>query len=349
MVHAWPIACQKEFEKLAKDCVAKKVKRIKTTNTIVRQLMDMNNRFVQPTAMEQELMKKYGDAILKLNHIRGQEEVSNQFSYCEICLLDHPITDFICCSNRTKNHSICKSCFNMDVEVQSNSVNCFSKNGREIICSMCIAEEIHSPYDYQILAKWCNPMIVAKYLKVRDEIIEREMQCVHQAEIEKLKNEKEDEIHKMKILLYEQDAKKKKEAEIERYSHHITNNILTLLCPSCNLGIDDFEGCFAVHHSADYKDINQVMRTVGCLKYFCGWCHEVFNGSHICHDHVKVCSRSLHAGSYYGTMSEYYTSRAVDKKAEIESYLVRNNVTGNLRQELLNKMRKRLNDVKINF
>jgi hypothetical protein len=154
---------------------------------------------------------------------------------------------------------------------------------------------------------------------------------------------------KMKILLYKQEKKKKKEKELERYSHHITNNILTLLCPSCNVGIDDFEGCFAVHHSADYRDINQVMRTIGCLKYFCGWCHEVFNGSQICHDHVKVCSRNLHRGSYNGTMDEYYTCRAVDKKAEIENYFIKNNITGNLRQELLNKMKKQLENVKINI
>jgi hypothetical protein len=63
---------------------------------------------------------------------------------------------------------------------------------------------------------------------------------------------------KMKILLYKQDAQKKKEKELERYSHHITNNILTLLCPSCNVGIDDFEGCFAVHHSVYYRDTTHV-------------------------------------------------------------------------------------------
>jgi hypothetical protein len=41
---------------------------------------------------------------------------------------------------------------------------------------MCISEEIHSPYCYQILAKWCHLIVFAKYLKVRDEIVdEREM------------------------------------------------------------------------------------------------------------------------------------------------------------------------------
>ncbi len=98
-----------------------------------------------------------------------------------------------------------------------------------------------------------------------------------------------------------------------------------------------------------HGDVNQVMHAVGCLKYFCGWCYEVFNGSSICHNHVKFGCHSLYAGSYCDILGEYYTSRAVDKKAEIESYLVRNNITGNLKQELLDKMKKRLMDVKFNF
>ena len=48
-------------------------------------------------------------------------------------------------------------------------------------------------------------------------------------------------------------------------------------------------------------------------------------------------------------MGEYYTSRAVDNKVEIEIYLVRNHVTSNLRQELLHKMEQKLSDVKIHF
>ena len=53
--------------------------------------------------------------------------------------------------------------------------------------------------------------------------------------------------------------------------------------------------------------------------------------------------------SYYGTMGEYYTSWAVDKKTEIESSLKRNNVTGNLKQELLDKMKKRFLNIVLQY
>ena len=239
------------------------------------------------------------------------------------------------------------------VESQANSLSGFSKSGRAIICSLCVGG-VHSPYTEQTLATRCTPIVWSKYQKMREDVVARERDSKHQAEKTRLENEQKDEILKL-TLQYEKDATHtiRRDAEIERHRHHITNNVLTNLCPSCHLVIDDFEGCFAIHHQGDvqYRDDGGVMRseTVGCLGFFCGWCHQLFNMNKDCHDHVKVCPRSLHPGSYHGTMDEYYATRAIDRKAEIERYLVRNNVVSDFRRALLEKMRKDLNDVKINF
>ncbi len=90
---------------------------------------------------------------------------------------------------------------------------------------------------------------------------------------------------------YEQDEKKREEATVEQHRAKIVNDYLSIKCPHCRLTVLDFEGCFSVKHEAEYKDNRGITKTIGCAKFFCGWCMAPFNNSSDCHAHVKQCPR----------------------------------------------------------
>ena len=96
--------------------------------------------------------------------------------------------------------------------------------------------------------------------------------------------------------------------------------------------------CFAVKYESEYGG-----RTIGCQKYFCGWCITGFSDQFECHEHVKVCRNSLNLGSYYGRnqfdpTEDFNRAQAPIRKAKIERYFVDNNLTSKEREAVISAM-----------
>jgi hypothetical protein len=104
-----------------------------------------------------------------------------------------------------------------------------------------------------------------------------------------------------------------------RHREHIINEILTLKCPHCSMVVVDFGGCFSVEHSAD---ASSTRLRQGCGRHFCGWCLGPFENSSACHAHVKVCSKSLRPGNYYGEEGDFTKVHALSRKTRTEAYLL---------------------------
>ena len=104
-----------------------------------------------------------------------------------------------------------------------------------------------------------------------------------------------------------------------RHREHIINDILTLKCPHCSMAVIDFGGCFAVEHSADRSSTRFQQ---GCGRHFCGWCLGPFDSSTSCHAHVKVCSRSLRPGEYYGKEGDFIKVHSASRKTRTDAYLL---------------------------
>jgi len=77
-------------------------------------------------------------------------------------------------------------------------------------------------------------------------------------------------------------------ATIATHRNKIIRDIIETRCPNCDLTFSDWDACFAVKHEGSYV-VNGQEKTVGCMKYFCGWCLEKFDNNSECHKHVKIC------------------------------------------------------------
>eukprot|EP00042_Codosiga_hollandica_P055477 m.778823 g.778823 ORF g.778823 m.778823 type:complete len:722 (-) comp59124_c0_seq3:3874-6039(-) len=66
------------------------------------------------------------------------------------------------------------------------------------------------------------------------------------------------------------------ELEIRTVRKHISDEILTLKCPTCNKAFLDFTGCWALQCSS-------------CPTYFCGWCFKPGPGSRAAHECAATC------------------------------------------------------------
>lgn len=91
---------------------------------------------------------------------------------------------------------------------------------------------------------------------------------------------------------------------------HRRDEIDTLMTPCCSTALLDFDGCFAIHCS--------------CNAFFCAWCMDIYQDSHICHEHVKECTKNPDKGNLYGTMRLWHDvmnrnklKRKLEEKAEI--------------------------------
>ena len=228
--------------------------------------------------------------------------------------------------NRSKGHVICVRCFNDYIVVPQTSLAEFSKNGRRIVCKDCSEiDKVHSPYSEQTLANYCTSLSFCKYQHVREDAIKQEESRKVEAQRARDEARHQNELHQLQLQI-EQDVKNRREAEIAHHRGHIMNSFLNNLCPAYSLAVYDFEGCFAVQHKSEYTGKKKVSHTVGCLKYFCGWCHEVFDGNTSCHDHMKVCPRGRHQGTYFGFTPEYNAARAMERKDDVERYLRSTNI-----------------------
>ena len=119
------------------------------------------------------------------------------------------------------------------------------------------------------------------------------------------------------------------EREADACKRHISEQILTLRCPHCAQGFNDFEGCFALTCSR-----------ATCRWMFCGWClagdypGAGKNDGHrspaptpvwsACHQHVADCPQALRDrpdNPVFGTIDQFHQFHHTRKTAELRQYL----------------------------
>lgn len=91
---------------------------------------------------------------------------------------------------------------------------------------------------------------------------------------------------KQRIEKYSSEAKNETQSYRKFHYDIITEDILTLKCPSCRNAFIDFDGCLALY--------------CNCGAYFCGKCMCKFDSSKDAHSHVLVCH-----GDYYMPYAEW--------------------------------------------
>lgn len=89
---------------------------------------------------------------------------------------------------------------------------------------------------------------------------------------------------------------------MRQYIHHITENILNLVCPSCNAAFLDFSGCCSVQCST-------------CSNFFCGLCLKKCDNSSLCHSHVLKCGLNPDSSNYFCSTD---TLAKVHRRARVE-------------------------------
>ena len=103
----------------------------------------------------------------------------------------------------------------------------------------------------------------------------------------------------------------------EHHRLHIINNIMTLLCPHCNMAVSDFVNYFAVKHESDQSNLK-----CGCGLYFCGWCLAKCESSNDCHSHVRNCRYSMNPGNSYDNFpTDFDVTHAKRRRELIHRYL----------------------------
>ena len=196
-----------------------------------------------------------------------------------------------------------------------------------------------SPYSTKTVCSECNDdKAVAAYMSAIRTADVDEAESRSKAEKDALERRIEEVRLEGELKLHEHNEKERLKAVASLHRHRINNNILTTKCPHCSLAFVDWTMCFAVKCESEYAG-----RTIGCQKHFCGWCITGFSDQFECHEHVKVCRNSLNPGSYYGRnqfdpTEDFNRAQAPIRKANIERYLVDNNLTSKEREAVISAM-----------
>jgi hypothetical protein len=158
--------------------------------------------------------------------------------------------------------------------------------------------------------------------------------------------EERDRRHADEVLALEtrmmSDEAEKRVKNVQRHRLRIIHEIIETRCPHCGLTFSDWEGCFAVQHRGELQTASGVANTVGCLKYFCGWCLDPFLDSGSCHEHTKSCPLNQHPryrGSFSGSMAEFNRVQAGIRREKMQSYLQTHVRDVSEREALLEAMR----------
>ena len=325
----WPDGCVKELLSIAEQCVASYQKRFQNMVTVMRQLVSINKRFYTPTPIEEDLIKRNSALKAMLQAIELKDEVRNLLKreathVCQICFdTEIPASKGAFCSNLAQPHFFCgaahNDCFSDMVLSQAGDQRAFDRNDTSIVCAYCIAlvPKVRSSFDLSLIGKQANGKALGAFVSASKDVVhakgvvaQEKQQLEHRDEIQKLKEEHiDDKAMKMKV-------------SAERHRLKIIEDILTLHCPhpTCNLAIIDFDGCFAVQH----REFGQGIYKQGCGLYFCGWCLKKCETNKDCHNHVKACEHSMHAGSIHGTKDEFVRTHVERQRPLVQKYFQEN-------------------------
>ena len=358
----WPSECIKELKSLARSCVVKRKKRMPSTTSALRQLIQMKSRYDKPTHMEQGLLDQLRSMTDELSSFRGAREIEIQRSQltvaCLSCMCDYPQIDIVTCSRPTEPHRLCNDCFTHQVISQSKDFVAFTNNGCQIVCSECLAlkpTKVVSPFSARAVCSH-DDSAVAAYMNARSTFDRMGAESKAKAKEEALERRVEEVRLEGEIKLNQHNEAARLRSVVELHRNRIFWDILMPRCPYCTRSFPDWTNCFAVKCSVEYNHPTRGNLSEGCQNYFCGWCLKGgFRDSNDCHAHVRECELSLNRGNYFGRtnspISEHNQAQAQIRKTKIERYLTSpdNNLPPQERAAVLEALRDDLRTHGINI
>lgn len=329
----WPLPLVNQLKKLSGDCIAESRARVAQMATCCKRLMIMKNMYyVEPVAVP-----------------------SIEMFECSICYEETPVKEAVTCGGGSMVHRVCPDCFALDVISQIDQ-GLFTKNGRQIVCSQCniTKPKIFAPYAEYVVTSKCagSSDAIGAYIKAREEAVESEMESKKNAEQRQLEIKYEAEKFELRMEL-EQDITKRLEAAVALHSFKVMNDLIVTKCPHCQLAFADWEHCFAVEHAFEMPGgKGKKNKTLGCKKFFCGWCLAPFADTDACHRHVFNCKESLNRGSVYGrSEKDFKIVEAQMRQRKVFAYLASPdlNLSSKEKEAVTNALRPLLKDIGVDI
>ena len=213
------------------------------------------------------------------------------------------------CPNK---HFTCDECF--CPYVGSVCDDALSKGCLEVKCAECIF--VFQDHD---VCQHVDPETYRKFDETGKKLRE-------QKAIEEEKQRREEELQRQ-LRMGEEERK------INDAKNTITEDILTLKCPSCKAAFVDFTGCFALSCES-------------CPCRFCAGCLAPANSGHECHRHVSACEVCRKAGvrGYFGTFPQFEQIHKTRRSKLMKEFLERPDKR-ELAGKVVEAMRKELEDL----
>jgi len=215
------------------------------------------------------------------------------------------------CPNK---HFTCDDCFGP--YVGSVCDNALSKGCLEVKCAECIFVF----KDHNVCQR-LDPDAYKKFDETGKKLRE-------QKAIEEEKQRREEELQRQ-LRMGEEERK------INDARKTITEDILTLKCPSCKTAFVDFDGCFALSCKS-------------CPCRFCAGCLAPAKDGQECHRHVSACEVCRKAGvkGYFGTFPQFEQIHKTRRCKLLKEFLERPDMR-ELAGKVVEAMRKDLEDLNL--
>jgi hypothetical protein len=231
---------------------------------------------------------------------------------CNVCGVEESSLKGIRCPNK---HFTCDDCFNGYVSI-SVCDNALSKGCLEVKCAECIFV-----FEDHAVCLHVNQETYQKFDETGKKL--REQKAIEE-EKERLEEESQ-----RRLRMGEEERK------INDARKTITEDILTLKCPSCKAAFVDFDGCFALSCKS-------------CPCRFCAGCLAPAKDGHECHRHVSACEVCRKAGvnGYFGTFPQFEQIHKTRRSKLMKEFLERPDMR-ELAGKVVEAMRKDLEDLNL--
>ena len=235
---------------------------------------------------------------------------------CNVCYDECSSLQGIRCSN---THFTCNKCFGKNVS--SVCDDALNKGCLDVKCVMPDCAFVFEHHDV------CQHLLDTD---TYDKFAEAGKRLREQKALKEEAQRLEEESQRQLRMLSEEERK------INDARKKITEDILTLKCPSCKAAFVDFDGCFALSCKS-------------CPCRFCAGCLAPAKDGQECHRHVSACEVCRKAGvnGYFGTEAQFQQIHKTRRSKLLKEFLERPDVR-ELAGKVVEAMRKNLKDLKMN-
>ena len=235
---------------------------------------------------------------------------------CNVCFVETSSLKGIRCSN---THFTCNDCFGG--YISSVCDDALNKGCLDVKCVMPDCAFVFEHHD--VCHHLLDPETYDKFAEAGKRL--REQKAL-QEEAQRLEEESQRQLR----MLSEEERK------INDARKKITEDILTLKCPSCKAAFVDFDGCFALSCKS-------------CPCRFCAGCLAPAKDGQECHRHVSACEVCRKAGvnGYFGTEAQFEQIHKTRRSKLLKEFLERPDVR-ELAGKVVEAMRKNLEHLNMN-